>query len=596
MQDGAGELSGRIFDLCNDTDWNDYVTGGKCLYRGDCSLRRNKALYSVSPSIPYSTTIKQAIQAGGGGSVNNTLTTLLSNYTETPDFCVLGNTMFHTVQLDGSPYNTMLTMMPKRFVRVWLENKKTVTEPISISSFVGINNSAATDDSSQPWWFNFPNSDVPVQPAPQGQGGGGGRGQNNNGGVQGSDGGKSLDYAFQNIDLCKGVNITLHANIEAELLANQRLIQSREIPNTKLDCISNEKNPDMVYENTNGMEAAIAEFESMFPDYAITFDKSESSGSFAAKNLNLNLEYSIHTFAQHKESWGRYKWVRIFYGTSFDPKNTDKLCNQVKMLPFIPSEYWGFNLINHYQRRVGVRRRSTPELPYMFLTTQVLNGKLYDKEGTDQVPFQINPKITGMPLVRYPQSGINAFQLFLMLLVFPLMTMLFFPLIVQNVALEMREKLVLAIRLQSGRLAAYWGATYLFHYTLYFGGTFLFAGFQALIGNRIFVDCNVGQLIAVLAFWGHAQIGMGIFLAMILSRTRLQMLSAYVMMLLVMILTPMLWGARLSEWTAGLWIFPPTAFIRGYVFVLYISNVSDYIYIYIYVFFCILLIRLSIYI
>ena len=60
----------------------------------------------------------------------------------------------------------MLTMMPKRFVRVWIENKKTVTEPISISSFVGINNSAATDDSSQPWWFNFPNSDVPVQPAP----------------------------------------------------------------------------------------------------------------------------------------------------------------------------------------------------------------------------------------------------------------------------------------------------------------------------------------------------------------------------------------------------------------------------------------------
>ena len=107
------------------------------------------------------------------GNVNNTLTTLLSNYTETPDFCVLGDTMFHTVQLDGSPYNTMLTMMPKRFVRVWIENKKTVTEPISISSFVGINNSAATDDSSQPWWFNFPNSDVPVQPAPQGQGGGG---------------------------------------------------------------------------------------------------------------------------------------------------------------------------------------------------------------------------------------------------------------------------------------------------------------------------------------------------------------------------------------------------------------------------------------
>ena len=233
------------------------------------------------------------------------------------------------------------------------------------------------------------------------------------------------------------------------------------------------------------------------------------------------------------------------------------------MFSFVPSDYWVNNFINHYQQRVGIRRRATPELPYMFLSTQILNGLLFDNRKGMDGGLQIKPQITGMPIVRYPQAGLNTFQLFLMLLAFPVVTMLFFPILVQNVSLEMREKLVLAIRLQSGRLVAYWIATYLFHYTLYFGGTCLFVGFQALIGNQLFVNCNIGQLIAVLIFWGHAQIGMGVFLAMLLSRTRLQMLSAYVMMLVVMIMAPMLWSARLSEWGAGLWIFPPTAFIRG---------------------------------
>ena len=86
--------------------------------------------------------------------------------------------------------------------------------------------------------------------------------------------------------------------------------------------------------------------------------------------------------------------------------------------------------------------------------------------------------------------------------------MIFFPMIVKNVSMEFRERLVVAIRLQSGKLSAYWIAIYLFHYTLYACVTFIFVGFQALIGNSLFVNCDVGQLIAVLAFWGHAQIGM----------------------------------------------------------------------------------------
>ena len=213
---------------------------------------------------------------------------------------------------------------------------------------------------------------------------------------------------------------------------------------------------------------------------------------------------------------------------------------------------------------------STPQLPYMFLSTQILNAVLFDtalhdvQNGAPTKRNQIKAKITAMPRVQYPQASAKNYPIGFVLVVFPVMTMIFFPMIVKNVSMEFRERLVVAIRLQSGKLSAYWIAIYLFHYTLYACVTFIFVGFQALIGNSLFVNCDVGQLIAVLAFWGHAQIGMGIFLAMVLSRTRLQMLGAYIVMILVMLLAPTLWSARLNEWGAW-WIFPPTAFIRGYV-------------------------------
>ncbi len=561
VQDGAGQLPGRSFNLCNYTDWNDYIVGGKCKYRDDCSLRKKSAIYSMPGSIPKSTHIDEGIKSGNAN--------MLMNYTDVPDFCILSNTMYNTAQTSSDKSGSYSSTLPPRFVRIWVENKRSVSEPISVNGLTGVNTSNATI-ATLPWWYKFSDNEKIKAPLS------GDNGKNeddradrstaNNpaggGASGGSGGGLEASLAYQNIDSCKGINITFHDRIEAKLVLNQQLIQSKEIPNTKLDCTSTEKDMDMVYENINGMEPAINEFETLFPDYAVTFEESQSSGSFKNKDLNLKLKYAIHTFASHKGSWNDYKWARIFYGRSTGGNNRNKICNQVKMLSFVPSEFWGNNFVNHYQQRVGIRRRATPELPYMFLSTQILNGLLFDEEVVDH-GFQIKPQITGMPIVRYPQAGLNSFQLYFMLLAFPLMTMLFFPILVQNVSLEMRENLVLAIRLQSGRLVAYWTATYLFHYTLYFGGTSLFVGFQALIGNQLFVNCDIGQLIAVLIFWGHAQIGMGIFLAMLFSRTRLQMLSAYVMMLVVMILAPTLWSARLSEWGAGLWIFPPTAFIRG---------------------------------
>ena len=111
--------------------------------------------------------------------------------------------------------------------------------------------------------------------------------------------------------------------------------------------------------------------------------------------------------------------------------------------------------------------------------------------------------------------------------------MLVFPGIVHNVGMELKEKLVHSIRGQNGSLVAYWTAVYIFHYSVYGAFTTAFVIFQYLIGTEPILNCNFGQLFAILIVWGHAQIGFGIFLSMVLRKTRLEVLSAYIIMLIL---------------------------------------------------------------
>ena len=87
--------------------------------------------------------------------------------------------------------------------------------------------------------------------------------------------------------------------------------------------------------------------------------------------------------------------------------------------------------------------------------------------------------------------------------------------------------------------------------------------FQYLIGTEPILNCNFGQLFAILIVWGHAQIGMGIFLSMVLRKTRLEVLSAYIIMLIIMSAVPLLRRAQIIKWPYFLWLFPPTAFARS---------------------------------
>ena len=154
----------------------------------------------------------------------------------------------------------------------------------------------------------------------------------------------------------------------------------------------------------------------------------------------------------------------------------------------------------------------------MFLSTHILNSALYDNykrnnpAENEQYDLQINSQITAMPLVRFINSPLYEAMLYLLLTYFPIMTMLVFPGIVNNVGMELREKLVHSIRGQNGSLVAYWTAVYIFHYTVYSAFTTAFVIFQYLIGAEAILNCNFGQLFAILIVWGHAQIGFGILL------------------------------------------------------------------------------------
>ena len=152
----------------------------------------------------------------------------------------------------------------------------------------------------------------------------------------------------------------------------------------------------------------------------------------------------------------------------------------------------------------------------MFLSTHILNSALYDNykrnnpAENEQYDLQINSQITAMPLVRFISNHLYEVTIYLLLGYFPILTMLVFPGIVHNVGMELKEKLVHSIRGQNGSLVAYWTAVYIFHYSVYGAFTTVFVIFQYLIGTEPILNCNFGQLFAILIVWGHAQIGFGI--------------------------------------------------------------------------------------
>ena len=327
------DAGGGGFDLCNETHWHDYILGGKCNYREDCSLYRNTSVFINNTSVHIKDDLPDVNNNNSSGRrflheldemsyeekkkyeyeqmmeermrvYGFRETKTLQNDSMYPDFCVLANTM-----RGDHPLESYL-------VRLWIENKDSVVHPISMNALGNIHN-GKNISSSEPIYFN------------------------------------STKYMLG----CLGINISHHKNIAAILIENQKKVKSQSIPRDDMDCMQNfdhhhhddwhrERELNKIGEMSQEVptvELAINTQKKLFPDYAITFEQVKTSGSVKQKNLDMQLKYTIHIYAiPDGEEDATYRWASIFYsqGDSHDKKEVkqrdDHICQGIRPQAFVP--------------------------------------------------------------------------------------------------------------------------------------------------------------------------------------------------------------------------------------------------------------------
>ena len=327
------DAGGGGFDLCNETHWHDYILGGKCNYREDCSLYRNTSVFINNTSVHIKEDLPDVNNNNSSGRrflheldemsyeekkkfeyeqmmeermrvYGFRETKTLQNDSMYPDFCVLANTM-----RGDHPLESYL-------VRLWIENKDSVVHPISMNALGNIHN-GNNISSSEPIYFN------------------------------------STKYMLG----CLGINISHHKNIAAILIENQKKVKSQSIPRDDMDCMQNfdhyhhedwhrERELNKIGEMSQEVptvELAINTQKKLFPDYAITFEQVKTSGSVKQKNLDMQLKYTIHIYAiPDGEEDATYRWASIFYsqGDSHDKKEVkqrdDHICQGIRPQAFVP--------------------------------------------------------------------------------------------------------------------------------------------------------------------------------------------------------------------------------------------------------------------
>ena len=232
VAEGAGALS-RSFDLCNATHWHDYILGGKCRYRGDCSLYRNTSVYIKDDSsgvslvanssnssgrrllheIPHSHTSDDSITAMQYEGLKQ-----LQKHSMYPDFCVLTNT---AVSWDDDKREK------PEMIRLWVENKDSVVQPISMNALGNIHN-GNNIFSGMPLYFDVNFNEINTVMVT-------GEGWDESE-TWGEDGGLNEQKRRQHQEKCLGINISHYINIQSVLKENQYKIDAQSIPIEAFKC------------------------------------------------------------------------------------------------------------------------------------------------------------------------------------------------------------------------------------------------------------------------------------------------------------------------------------------------------------------------
>ena len=114
------------------------------------------------------------------------------------------------------------------------------------------------------------------------------------------------------------------------------------------------------------------------------------------------------------------------------------------------------------------------------------------------------------PLLLLPQQS---FVLFACLL-----SMIFFPVMIQSIQRERADGNVVAMQLQSLKLRNYWMATYLWNQMLYWFIMIIFYVAAIAAGVEWVKYCRHGSLLFTFLLWGHAEVSLAIFLAALFGK------------------------------------------------------------------------------
>jgi ABC-type multidrug transport system ATPase subunit len=150
----------------------------------------------------------------------------------------------------------------------------------------------------------------------------------------------------------------------------------------------------------------------------------------------------------------------------------------------------------------------------------------------------------------------------------PILSMLFFPTMLQTVLMEKVERQLVSMRIQSLRAVNYWVSTYLWNLFLYFLVVGLYFGVNYIVGIPEYVYALHGWLFLAFFCWGHAQISVAIFSSAFLGRSKLTTVFAYTVILGTAISSTVVGEAIKGRWPLSLIIFPPFAFIRTFTLLL----------------------------
>ena len=129
--------------------------------------------------------------------------------------------------------------------------------------------------------------------------------------------------------------------------------------------------------------------------------------------------------------------------------------------------------------------------------------------------------------------------------------------------MEQKTKLLRMIRIQGGKLVAYWVATYLFHFTVYMCFAMLYMAAMFVTGIEMFTNSDVVALFFVYFFWGHAVVSYGIFLSSILNGTITSSIMGYMFIIGHSVFGFVFYLANL--WPPELAFTPSLHFLKAYV-------------------------------